>query len=301
MYIGIDIGGSHIGIGAVTADGVIHKKFEKNITDKEREDIKHFLIQTIVDVINQWVKEDGINVDKIGIGIPGIVKEDIIKYSVNLGINNYNIKKELEKHFPNIQINIKNDAKCAALAEKHFGSLRNYEDCIFICLGTGIGGAAFYKNNLIVPKRSSGFEFGHMILQRDGVSCRCGSQGCFEIYGSMRRFKNDIRQVLNVDKNVDGKELHDLIKEKLSSDYVKNVINGYLENLCIGISNIIDVLEPEAICMGGSFAYYEDIMLDELKKELCGSKYIFYKDNMPEIVVATMGNDAGIIGSAIYA
>lgn len=301
MHVGIDIGGSHIGIGTVTADGMIHNKFEKNITDVERKDIKQFLIQTIVSVVKQWITEDGITVDKIGIGVPGIVKDDIVMYSVNLGINNYDLKGELQQHFPDIEIHIKNDAKCAALAEKNFGALRNYEDCIFICLGTGIGGAAFYKNNLIIPKRSSGFEFGHMILQKDGVSCRCGSQGCFEIYGSMRRFKHDIREVLNVDKSVEGKELHDLIKQKMDSDYVKNVINGYIENLCIGISNVIDVLEPEAICIGGSFAYYEDVMLDKLREELCGSKYIFYKDNMPEIMVATTGNDAGIIGSAIYA
>lgn len=301
MNVGIDIGGSHIGIGVVTPEGKILKKFEKDITENERKEIKQFLVSTIVDILKGWEKEDKTSISRIGIGIPGIVKDDVVQYSVNLGINNYDLKSELQMFFPNTIINIKNDAKCAGLAEKKLGALQNYEDCIFICLGTGIGGAAFYKNELIVPKRSSGFEFGHMILQKDGVSCRCGSQGCFEIYGSMRRFKNDIRQVMNIDKGIRGKELHDTIKSKIDSDYVKNVISGYVENLCIGISNIIDVLEPEAICIGGSFAYYEDILLEKLQEELCGSKYIFYKEDMPKIVVASLGNDAGIIGSALYA
>lgn len=301
MNIGIDIGGSHIGIGLVTPDGKILKKVEKNITENERKEIKVFLIQTIVNVLKNWEQEYDSAIVKIGIGIPGIVKNNVVEYSVNLGLNNWNLKSELQPFFPDTNISIKNDAKCAGLAEKKLGALQNYEDCIFICLGTGIGGAAFYKNELIIPKRSSGFEFGHMILQRDGVSCRCGSQGCFEMYGSMRRFKSDIKQVMNIDKSIEGKELHDIVKSKIDSDYVKNVISGYVENLSIGISNIIDVLEPEAICIGGSFAYYEDILLEKLREELCGSKYIFYKEDMPKIIVASLGNDAGIIGSALYA
>ena len=234
-------------------------------------------------------------------GIPGIVKESKIKYSVNLGISNYDLKDILKKEFPNIDIHIKNDAKCAGLAEKNLGALKKFDDCIFICLGTGIGGASFYNGKLITPKRSSGFEFGHMIIQKNGEICRCGSKGCFEIYGSMRRFKNDIRACLNFSEEIEGEKLLNSIKENLKKEKIINVINEYIENLCIGISNIVDLLEPEAICIGGSFVYYKDILLEKLKKELYNSDYIFYKENMPQIVVAELGNDAGIIGSALYA
>ena len=75
---------------------------------------------------------------------------------------------------------IKNDAKCAALAEKNYGSMKKYDDCIFLCLGTGIGGAAFLKGELLEPKRFSGFEFGHMIINKNGKECSCGKKGCFE-------------------------------------------------------------------------------------------------------------------------
>lgn len=301
MNIGIDIGGSHIGIGLVNSDGKIQKKLEKNITQKERQNIKKIIEDTIINTINEWLKEDDISIDTIGIGIPGIVKESNIKYSVNLGISNYDLKSILKKEFPNIDIHIKNDAKCAGLAEKNLGALKKFDDCIFICLGTGIGGAAFYNGKLIIPKRSSGFEFGHMIIQKNGEICRCGSKGCFEIYGSMRRFKNDIRACFNFSEEVEGVKLLNFIKENLQNEKVKNIINEYIENLCIGISNIVDLLEPEAICIGGSFVYYKDILLEKLKKELYKSDYIFYKENMPKIVVAELGNDAGIIGSALYA
>ena len=300
MNVGIDIGGSHIGIGLVNSDGKIQKKLEKNITQKERKNIKNFIENTIINTINTWIKNENISINTIGIGIPGIVKESIIKYCVNLGINNYDLKSVLKKEFPNIDIHIRNDAKCAGLAEKNLGALKEFEDCIFICLGTGIGGAAFYSGKLIVPKRSSGFEFGHMIIQKHGEKCRCGSKGCFEIYGSMRRFKNDARACFNFSEDIEGEELLNLIKQNIQNEKIKHTINEYIENLCIGISNIVDLLEPEAICIGGSFVYYKDILLEKLKNELYNSDYIFYKENMPKIVIAELGNDAGIIGSALY-
>ena len=213
MRIGIDIGGSHIGIGLVDINGKIIEKEEKNIIWDKCFDIKKFIEIEIINVITNWATEKNYNIESIGIGIPGIVKDGEVKYSVNLGISDYNLEKILKKHFPQYDTKIKNDAKCAGLAEKKLGALKTYGDCIFICLGTGIGGAAFYNNELIIPNRSSGFEFGHMIIQRDGEPCRCGSKGCFENYGSMRRFKNDIRSVLHLSNEIEGKELLDILKD----------------------------------------------------------------------------------------
>lgn len=300
MRIGIDIGGSHIGIGMVDSNGKIFEKVERNINLNHNLDIKKFIENEIINTITNWENNGQYEIESIGIGVPGIVKNNKIMYSVNLGISDYDLVKELKKYVPKYNIKIKNDAKCAGLAEKRLGALKSYEDCIFICLGTGIGGAAFYNNKLIVPNRSSGFEFGHMIIQRDGEPCRCGSKGCFENYGSMRRFKNDVRSVLNLSTEVEGEELLNIIKENLNNDGIVKVVDNYIINLCIGISNIVDVLEPQAICIGGGFSYYKDILLNRFKEEFNTSKYVFYKKNMPEIIVAELGNDAGIIGSALY-
>ena len=139
-----------------------------------------------------------------------------------------------------------------------------------------------------------------MIIQRNGELCRCGSKGCFEIYGSMKKLKHDFRECLNFSEEIDGEELLNSVKANLQNEKIVNVINEYIKNLCIGISNIVNLLEPEAICIGGSFVYYKDILLEKLKIELYNNDYIFYKETMPQIVVAELGNDAGIIGSALY-
>ena len=128
-----------------------------------------------------------------------------------------------------------------------------------------------------------------------------GSKGCFEIYGSMRRFKNDIRYNLNLPENTDGEELLNIVKNNQANPIVKEIIDEYIENLCIGISNIVDILEPQAICIGGGFSYYKEIFLEKFINEFYNADYVFYKENMPKIVIAELGNDAGIIGSALYA
>lgn len=301
MKIGIDVGGSHIGIGAVDSNGQIQVEEEVYISDYDRNNITQFIENFIITTLKKWTEENHIIIDKIGIGVPGIVKDNEIKYCVNLGVSNYNLKAKIQEIFPNVEIQIKNDAKCAGLAEKKLGALKSFDDGVFICIGTGIGGAAFYNGELVVPKRSSGFEFGHMIFKKDGEPCMCGSKGCFEIYGSMRYFKNNIKSKLNLSGKVEGDELLSIVKKNSNNDVVKGIINEYIQNLCVGISNIIDVLEPQAICIGGGFVEYKEILLEKLKDELLGSKYIFYKENMPQILTAELGNDAGIIGSALFA
>ena len=300
MNVGIDIGGSHIAIGLVDSKGKIQKRFEKDITDSEKFNIKDFLEYTITNTIQNWIKNDNISINKIGIGIPGDINNDEIKHSVNLGISNYNLKQKIKKSFPNIDISIKNDGKCAGLAEKNIGALKEFDDCVFICLGTGIGGAAFYNGKLVTPKRSSGFELGHMIIHKNGNLCKCGNKGCFETYGSMRYLKNDIKLILNLDENTKGEELLKVLKENLQNEYIKNCLNDYIENLCIGISNIVNLYEPQAICIGGGFAYYKDILLEKFKEKFYTTNYVFYKESMPQIIIAELGNDAGIIGSALY-
>jgi glucokinase len=117
----------------------------------------------------------------------------------------------------------------------------------------------------------------------------------------MRRFKNDIRYNLNLPENTDGEELLNIVKNNQTNPIVKEIIDEYIENLCIGISNIVDILEPQAICIGGGFSYYKEIFLEKFINEFYNADYVFYKENMPKIVIAELGNDAGIIGSALYA
>lgn len=299
MDVGIDIGGSHIGVGLIDSNGNIIKVQERYIKNNIYLDVKEFIVREIVSIIKYWNNIDGIDIEKIGIGAPGIILNNEIKCSVNLGIYNFNLSSELKKHFQNVEIKILNDAKCAAIAEKKLGNLKSFDDCIFICLGTGIGGAAFYNGKFIEPKRNAGFEYGHMIIKKDGLQCKCGNRGCFEQYASMRKFKNSVRQSLGLNEFIDGNKLLNIVKNNMNTNPVKNIINEYIEDLCIGISNIVNILEPQAICLGGGFVKYKDVLFDKFKDEFSKSKNLFYKEKLPEIVLAKLGNNAGMIGSVL--
>ena len=134
--------------------------------------------------------------------------------------------------------------------------------------------------------------YGHMIIKKNGRACTCGARGCFEAYASMRCFKNMARSELGIDF-ITGEDLYKIIKEGKAQKSVEE----FLQNLCVGLINIINIFEPEAICIGGSFAYFEDLLLERLKYKL--NHQNIFNLNVPELVIAKKGNEAGMIGATI--
>lgn len=293
MKIGIDVGGSHIGIGVLDDENKIIRKIEKDITyEKEVEQkVIKYLENNIDEIMNEYL------IEVLGIVTPGNIKNNTITNLVNLGIEKLDLNYLINK-YKNVQIKIKNDSKSAALAENEYGALREYKDSVFLCLGTGIGSAVFLNKRLLIANRNTGFELGHMIIKRGGIKCNCGKDGCFETYCSIKRFKENIKDVLEID-NCNSEELLEIIKKEQTNKIVKDIIDEYIENLIIGLSNIIDIFEPEAICLGGSFVFFKDIFYDKLVEEMDKRRYVFNKDILPKIVLATLKNDAGIIGAVL--
>lgn len=300
MKIGIDLGGSHIAIGVVDNNGVIIEKKERRILAKEKKEICSFIEEYISENVNEMIQK--YKISSIGIAIPGTLNKTTIIKSVNLGLENYDIVEKLKEKI-DLPIKIKNDAKCAALAENKFGSLKNYKRSVFLTLGTGIGGAVIINNELLDTGDLPGMEIGHMVIQKDGLLCNCGNKGCFEKYASMKAFKNNLRNVLGLDETTRGQELLDMIRNNNSSNknYLKieKTVNDFIENLGVGIGNLINLFEPEAIVIGGSFVYFEDVLLERLKNILIYKPYIFNKRKEIIIKPAVLGNDAGIIGATL--
>lgn len=147
MKIGIDLGGSHIGIGLVDDNGNILKKEEKFITKKIniKEEIETFIIEKVTQIMLKY------NVEFIGIAIPGTVSKNKIVKAVNLGIEDYDLANIIQDKLK-IEVKLKNDAKCAALAEQKYGELKNYENSIFLCIGTGVGGAVIFDKKMLEAK-----------------------------------------------------------------------------------------------------------------------------------------------------
>ena len=300
MNIGIDIGGSHIGVGIVGSSGKIINKKEVDITEKDKKNIEKMIINTIINFIKSILKEQDINVKEIGyIGIasPGTIENNCIYNVVNLGLDKLDISKSLKKEF-DLEIKIKNDAKCAGIAESMYGSTKSAQDNIYLCLGTGIGGAAFLNNKLVEPKYRSGMEFGHMIIEKDGRDCKCGSKGCFETYCSMKVLKREIIETLELDENETSANIVNEIRKHINDLRIKPLIEEYIEYLAIGISNLINIFEPEIVCIGGSFVFIGDLIIPRLKKEINDKGLLFNSRKEIEIILASLGNDAGIIGAA---
>lgn len=296
MKIGIDLGGSHIGIGIVNEKGYVIEKSEKRIIEKDRKNIKSIIEKYITEKVRNTIKENEIT--EIGIAIPGTISNEKVIKSVNLGLKNYPIVKKLQENI-NLPIKIANDCRCAAIAENKYGALKKYSREVFITLGTGIGGAVIINNKVLDTGDLPGCEFGHMIIQKNGIECKCGKRGCFEKYASMKAFKDNLRKELGLNEKARGQDLLNIIRKNQDNPKIKKVINDYIDNLSIGISNIVNIFEPEVIGIGGSFVYFSDILLDKLKDNIIKKEYLFNQRKTINIVQAILGNDAGIIGSTM--
>lgn len=300
MKIGIDLGGSHIAIGVVDKNGKILEKREKRLKGIKKSEIKKTIKETIIKHSKEYM--ENYNIDEIGIAIPGTVENETIIKSVNLGLKNYNIVQEIKKEI-DLPIKIRNDAKCAALAENTYGALKKYDRILFLTLGTGIGGAVIINNELLNAGNVPGCEIGHMVIKENGILCNCGRKGCFEKYASMKAFKNNLRNELGYNDNTSGKELMAIIKdsEKGTNEYFKieKVRKQYVKDLSIGIANLINIFEPEAIGIGGSFVYFSEVLLQDLKAELLKENILFNPRKELNIQTAVLGNEAGIIGATL--
>ena len=298
MKIGIDLGGSHIAVGLVESSSNILSKKEVQILKEDEKNIKDIIENYIFTSVQEFTEFN--EVEGIGIAIPGTVSRTKIVKSVNLGIENYNIIEALKTKI-NLPIKIKNDAKCAALAENKYGSIKQYSNSLFLTLGTGIGGAAFFNNQLLSPVGVPGFEFGHMVIKQNGKLCRCGKRGCFEQYGSMRALKEKIVVALNLDEKIEGEQLLKIVKKEVNRNNpdVLDIIDEYITDLSVGISNLINIFEPQVIGIGGSFVHFEQLLLPELKNKIMSGKLLFNKREEIIINTAVLGNDAGIIGATL--
>ena len=302
MKIGVDLGGSHIGVGLIDGENIL-KMLDKNLTREDRVDIENTIINEIHRMIIEILMEMNVKIEDIeyiGIASPGTIQNGTIVKAGNLGLKNFEIVKRLQEKIK-LPIYIRNDGKAAALAEKKYGAMEKYDDCLFLCLGTGIGGAVFMGGKLLEPKRYSGFEIGHMVVNKGGRPCTCGKYGCFETYASIKTLRQKVAEKLDIDSDFSGQYLREEILKNRYEE-LEDEVEIYTDYLKEGIANLIDIFEPEVICLGGSFAYWGDTKLYErFLEKLNAPKATFNDMGLPKIVLAEFRNNAGIVGAAALA
>ena len=301
MKIGIDIGGSHVGTGLINLNGRIIAKEEQDLDNEVKdENYSKKLLDTIIETITKILEKKKIDIKEIsliGIAVPGTVSDTHIIKADNLHIRDFNIVSEINQYF-NIPIVLRNDAKCAAIAEKEYGSLKKYDDALFLTIGTGIGGAVYLGGKLLKPKKYEGFEIGHMVIEKNGLQCNCGRKGCFEKYASMKAFKNMIQKGFGKE-NLTGQEIKKLLEDNQNLEKTEKIVDEYIEYLSTGMANLINIFEPQTISIGGSFVHFKDILLEKLEKQLNENNMLFNNQEVPKITMAKLKNDAGMIGSVI--
>ena len=295
MKIGIDIGGSHIAIGVINEKNEIIEKYEKDYTPEEKTNgiytIENYIINTINELKNNY------NIEMVGIAVPGSTKNGIINKAVNLKIFNYDIAKAINEKIQ-IPVQVRNDAKCACIAEYEYLSKNpenNIKNMIFLAIGTGIGGGVIYDGKLLTGTKFDGFELGHIVIKEDGIPCNCGRKGCFEKYGSILQYKNRVKERLNIPQEINAQPLRDIMNPRANE--IEDLRQEYLNDLALGISNLINIFEPDSVILGGGFTHFAYMFMDDLKEKII--KLLFNERDDIDLRTAELENDAAIIGSVL--
>lgn len=307
-YIGIDLGGTNIKAGVVNEKfEILSKSSVKTACPRPAEEIAEDMAKVSI----LACKEAGISIDDIewiGIGTPGIADNvnGIIPYSNNIGFRNVPIRKLIQKHI-NKPVYIANDANAAAYGEFVAGAAIGSTDAVCITLGTGVGAGVIIDGKIFTGRNLAGTEIGHMVIEVDGPQCTCGRKGCFEVFSSatglinmtkqaMEKYPESILHEYSKDGHVSARHAFDAMRAGDTAG--KIVVDKYIKYLAAGITNVINIFQPDVLCIGGGVCNEGDPLLLPLKELVAKEIYTKMLDCNTKITVAALGNDAGIIGAA---
>ena len=309
-YIGVDLGGTGIKAGVVNEKGEI---LSKGSTPTMAERPYQAVIADIATLCKTVAADANITVEEIeaiGVGVPGICdpKTGIIPKCTNLGWFDVPFVSELQSHIAKPVI-VDNDATVAGFAEYIAGVSAGTHSSVFVSLGTGVGGGIIINGRPYSGAHGVGSEIGHMNIAMGGELCTCGNRGCFERYASATSIIRDAKRAVAENPNsaimekcggdvekINAKIVIDAAKE--GDAVAKEVFDGYVNGLAHGLVNLINVIDPEVIVLGGGVSMAGEFLLDAVREAM--KPLIFFK-SMPyaDVKLATLGADAGIIGAAM--
>lgn len=311
-YLGIDIGGTNIAVGVVNEEMKIIAKGNSKTPVPCPEDV---FCDAIRDTVNIALENAGLklsDIKAIGLGCPGTVNPEsgLIEFSNNLGYSNFPLKKMLEERIPGIDIFMDNDANAAAFGEYKAGALKGAKDSLAITLGTGVGGGIIIDGKIYSGFNYAGGELGHTVIEAKGRSCNCGRRGCWETYASASGLIRTTKEYMEKDKSskmwelvggdiskVSGRTAFDGMRAGDAT--AKAVVDEYIEYLGVGISDMVNIFQPEILCIGGGICNEGETLLKPLREYVAGQQYSMNAPRKTTICRAELGNDAGIIGAAL--
>ncbi|MDE6059180.1 MAG: ROK family protein [Clostridia bacterium] len=311
MVIGVDLGGMSAK-AAILQNG---KLVGKSRVETSAEHAVNETAFALTNLCRQTAESAGVpfeNISEIGIGSPGVIdsRTGTVVSWTNYGWKNAPLA-ELVQKYSGKPTYVTNDANAAALGEAKYGAGRGYNNSLLVTIGTGVGGGIVLGGKLYEGFRSAGAEIGHMVIRQNGELCSCGRRGCYEVYASARALVQITQERMQKERksamwkyaqtleDVDGRTVFLAARE--GDPAAETALTRYVAGLGEGIVNLVNVLRPQAVIIGGGISAEKELLLKPLKEYVYPRIYVS-KDYAPlEILCAELGNDAGIYGAAQYA
>lgn len=295
IRVGVDINSSEIQIGIVSDQNELLevKKYPTNPTRPANE-----IINDVSENILGLLKEQNIPLDQcvgVGIGFPGTIdrKRGTVIYSNNIKWKDVPLAKKIGEVIP-CPVRIANNADCAALGEAIAGAGKNHSDVVMFTLGNGVGGGVIINGEVFEGGSIGGGEVGHQMIEINGRECSCGRKGCLEAYVSVPALIRSASQISN--KEMSLKEIFDQYEQ--GDAEITKLIEQYSTILGQGIANIVNMFRPQLVILGGNMSDYVGKLIEPIKKVMTENCFGGNSGMIPEIVIAELGSNAGMIGAA---
>ena len=315
MYrIGIDLGGTNIAAGLVGEDfEILVKDSLPTQATRPAEQIVDdiaLLCRRVCDAAGVLTSDVG----AVGIASPGVANHDtgVVEYANNLPFRHFPIAQLLRERFPVERVSVENDANAAAWGEAVAGAARGTDNSVMITLGTGVGGGIIIDHKVYSGSNFAGAELGHIVIQQGGRQCSCGRRGCWEAYSSatamisMTQEKLEecaaagrdtlMSELVAQRGRVTGRTACDAMR--MGDAAALEVYNEYIKYLACGLTNIVNIFQPQVISLGGGISGEGQSLVDAVSPLVHAEQYGSGIVNLADIRIAKLGNDAGIIGAA---
>ena len=308
-YLGIDLGGTNVAAAVVDREGTILGKVSLPTPRTGAEAVA----DQMAAAARAAAEKAGVSleqVESVGIGSPGTIEPEqgLIRFWSNLNFVDVPLGGLMEARLHK-KIYLENDANAAALGEYAAGAGKGSQSMVAITLGTGVGGGAVLNGKLYTGFNYAGMEVGHFVIEYGGRLCTCGRKGCFEAYCSATALIKRTREVMQEDPNsllwklagspeeVNGRTPFDAAAQGDAA--AGRVIDEYVDYLGCGIASLVNLFQPEVICIGGGPSAQGETLMAPVRYILNREDYARNNLHRTRLVRASLGNDAGIIGAAL--
>lgn len=304
-WVGVDVGGTNVAVALVDAQGHI---LVENTIPTTVEKGPDFAVDRIADWIRGMVNDDAYDIAGIGIGSPGPIDAEsgVIQSPSNLQTwHNYPITEKIENDFA-IKTVLGNDADVAGLAEYQYALRNAHENVVYVTVSTGVGGGVITHGRLHTGSSSAASEFGHMIVQKDGPLCGCGRHGCLETFSSGTGIANRMKDRLanHPDHSLQAQaaagefSAKDVFAAYDNGDQLAvDVITEAEDYLAISLANVVNIINPSVLIIGGGVALAQPRYVDAVKEKI-GHYAIKENVEILDVVRARFQEKAGVLGAA---